>query len=63
MTDSELSQIFNELYFGGCRAGWSYEDLPSVQVLISDRGVWARHVDADNQAGAWVLLPPQQSRR
>lgn len=61
MTDSELSQIFNELYLGGRRVGWSYEDLPSVQVLISDRGVWARRVDADNQAGAWALLPPPQS--
>lgn len=63
MTDSELSQIFNELYFGGRRAGWSYEDSPSVQALISDREVWARRVDADNNTGPWALLPPPQSPR
>lgn len=57
MTDSELSRIFKDLYFGSGLAGWSYEDLPSVQVLISDREVWARRVDAHNQTGTWTLLP------
>ncbi|MGD9964903.1 MAG: response regulator [Hyphomonadaceae bacterium] len=57
LTQAELSEMFEYLYSGGERTGWSHEDLPSVQIVSSEREVWARRVDANNRTGQWTPLP------
>lgn len=58
MDETSLTELFSELYQGGQRSGWDYEDLPDVQVLRSEREVWARRVSSNNETGAWTRLPP-----
>lgn len=57
MDESALSELFSELYHGGLRSGWAYEDLSAVQILMSEHEVWARRVNSDNEAGAWMPPP------
>ncbi|MBY0566800.1 MAG: hypothetical protein K2P70_05780 [Hyphomonadaceae bacterium] len=57
LSDEGLSAIFNELYFGGSREGWRYEDLSGAQMLASKAFTWARQIDDHGNAGAWTLLP------
>lgn len=55
--DRQLTLIFEQLYKGQSRRGWSYEDLSDVQVLMSATHVWARRINEHGAAGTWVLLP------
>lgn len=58
MRDAELCEIFDALYRGGAFAGWRLEDVSDAQLLISNAGqIWARRIDGEGIAGAWVLLP------
>lgn len=57
MTEAQLSQLFDELYRGGSRDDWDYEDVHRAHLLYSRHEVWARRLGEDGEPGAWTLLP------
>lgn len=57
MTEAQLGQLFDELYRGGRRDGWDYDDVHCAHLLYSRDEVWARRIGEDGRPGAWTLLP------
>lgn len=58
MEDFDLSSIFDDLRRGRHRRGWDHCDHAEVQTLSDGVRIWARRIDEQNRAGAWVVLPP-----
>lgn len=58
MGDEDLSALFERLYRGDHEPGWTWADHSDIHLLRNATKVWARHIDADGQAGAWTVLAP-----